>query len=402
MGLVISVSFIVLVTTSSKEREALINVEKNTTFTPFLISNNEVTLDSNFYDEYTNNSFTDYDTTTYVLNISDSSELKVPFVVDEVEKKIYKKVYSGNRINIVITGVDSRIGERYKHADANHIISIIPDKNSIEIFSIPRDTYADAGFEEDSLDKFNLLTNVLGRRGRSAYLVEVAKIAEIDKIHYFIEIGFSQAIGLIEKLGFKNPSVTLQMLRDRKSYRTGDYQRTYNQGKFIRKSILKSKELFFTNNDLILNFFLNIVSTNLKIDDIKDIIAQIDLANLTESMIVNELKPKIITSYEEIDLFNSAQYDSLIAKNEINVFESKSEYVAGKLLEILDDAEFKNSSQIKVNKLKRYFEQKAWLQISDLRIRNAIKSRFKDILSQAYTDLGKFKDAQKVINIDYN
>jgi len=402
MGLVISISFIVLVTTNSKEREVLIKDEKNTTFTPFLLSNDEVTLDSNYYDDYSENAFTDYDTTTYILNISDSSELKVPFVIDEDEKKIYKKVYSGNRINIAITGVDSRIGEKYRHADANHIISIILENNTIEIFSIPRDTYADAGFEEDSLDKFNLLTNVLGKKGRSLYLEEVAKIAELDKIHYFIEIGFSQAIGLIEKLGFKNPSVTLQMLRDRKSYRTGDYQRTYNQGKFIKKSILKSKELFSTNNDLILNFFLNIVSTNLKIEDIKNIISQIDLANLNESKISNKLKPKIITTYEEIDLFNSAQYDSLIAKNEINVFESKSEFVAGKLLEILDEAEFKNSSQIKVNKLKRYFEQKAWLQISDLRIRNAIKSRFKDILSQAYTDLGKFKDAQKVINIDYN
>lgn len=402
MGLVISISFIVLVTTNSKEREVLIKDEKNTTFTPFLLSNDEVTLDSNYYDDYSENAFTDYDTTTYILNISDSSELKVPFVIDEDEKKIYKKVYSGNRINIAIIGVDSRIGEKYRHADANHIISIIPENNTIEIFSIPRDTYADAGFEEDSLDKFNLLTNVLGKKGRSLYLEEVAKIAELDKIHYFIEIGFSQAIGLIEKLGFKNPSVTLQMLRDRKSYRTGDYQRTYNQGKFIKKSILKSKELFSTNNDLILIFFLNIVSTNLKIEDIKNIISQIDLANLNESKISNKLKPKIITTYEEIDLFNSAQYDSLIAKNEINVFESKSEFVAGKLLEILDEAEFKNSSQIKVNKLKRYFEQKAWLQISDLRIRNAIKSRFKDILSQAYTDLGKFKDAQKVINIDYN
>lgn len=372
------------------------------TFTPFLKANEEVILDSNYNSVYSEASFTSYDTTTYIINISDSNELKVPFIIDEDEKKIYKKVFSGNRINIALTGVDSRIGERYRHADANHIISIIPEKNSIEIFSIPRDTYANAGFEEDSLDKFNLLTNVLGRKGRSAYLEELAKIAELDKIHFYVEIGFSQAIGLLEKLGFKNPSVALQMLRDRKSYRTGDYQRTYNQGKFIKKSIIKTKEIFSETNDYILNFFLNLVSTNINIEDINSIMAQLDLNNLRDSNIDNHVKPTINTTYEEIDLFDTSQYDSLIAKNEINVFENKSEYVAGKLLEILDEADLKNNNQLKVNKLKRYFEQRAWLQISDLRIRNAIKSRFKDILSQAYTDMGKFKDAQKVINIDYN
>lgn len=397
--MIISVSFAYLVLSTKNDKQIIKKENNVSTFTPFIIVEDSLKIDTS----YTNDLYKDvlnFDTIKTELIVSDSNDLKTPFIVNIEDKKIIKKVFKGKRVNIAITGVDSRIGERYRHADANHVVSLLLDKGEIEIYSIPRDTYAFAGFEEDSLDKYNLLTNVLGRLGRKSYLSELARISEIDHIHYYVELGFSQAIGIIEKLGFKDPKSTLQILRDRKSYRIGDFQRSYNQGNFISGAIYKFNHLTENTNDIIFDIFLGLVETNLSKDDIIDLKSY--FTNLKKNQITNFVKPKINTNFEEIDLFNTFEYDSIIVSNDLGAFDNTSEFVAGKLLEILEEVDSYKNNQVKINKLKRYFEQKAWLQISDLRIRSAIKNRFKDILTQAYTDIGKFQEAQKIIKIDYN
>jgi hypothetical protein len=80
---------------------------------------------------------------------------------------------------------------------------------------------------------------------------------------------------------------------------------------------------------------------------------------------------------------------------------ANSALINNKLTALLNEAEKHPNNQMKINILKRYFEQKSWLQISNKQIRNKIKYRFKDILSQAYIALGKFKEAQSIISIDY-
>lgn len=397
--MIISVSFAYLVLSTRNDKQIIKKENNVSTFTPFLIVEDSLKIDTS----YTNDLYKDvlnFDTIKTELIVSDSNDLKTPFIVNIEDKKIFKKVFKGKRVNIAITGVDSRIGERYRHADANHVVSLLLDKGEIEIYSIPRDTYAFAGFEDDSLDKYNLLTNVLGRLGRKSYLSELARISEIDHIHYYVELGFSQAIGIIEKLGFKDPKSTLQILRDRKSYRIGDFQRSYNQGNFISGAIYKFNHLTENTNDIIFDIFLGLVETNLSKDDIIDLKSY--FTNLKKNQITNFVKPKINTNFEEIDLFNTFEYDSIVVSNDLGAFDNTSEFVAGKLLEILEEVDSYKNNQVKINKLKRYFEQKAWLQISDLRIRSAIKNRFKDILTQAYTDIGKFQEAQKIIKIDYN
>lgn len=47
-------------------------------------------------------------------------------------------------------------------------------------------------------------------------------------------------MGIIELLGYNdNSASTLRVLRSRKAFATGDHQRSYNQGQFIRQAILK-------------------------------------------------------------------------------------------------------------------------------------------------------------------
>ena len=179
-------------------------------------------------------------------------------------------------------GVDSRLGSAYKHADANHILSIIIDKGIIEITSIPRDTPADAGYEENDTLDLNRLTNVYPRKGREAYFKEAAMIAGLDRIHYYVELGFSQAMGILELLGYRQSSETLQVLRSRNVLGGDDFQRTYNQGQFIRQAVLNHFDKltgFFRG--LVLRGGLSLVKTNLTYDKAAYIIDRLEKNNLT-------------------------------------------------------------------------------------------------------------------------
>lgn len=398
LGFIISISFVYFAL--SKQTKATIIAKENIieSFSPFHKVNGAIELDSS----YENNLYKldlDFDTTGNKLIVSDTIDVKNPFLINIEDKKVTTKVFSGKRINIAVTGVDSRLGVNYKHADANHIISLLPEQGVIEIFSVPRDTYADAGFEEDTLQRFNILANVLGGKGRKAYLKELARIAEIDHIHFYVELGFSQAIGIIENLGFNDAKSTLRLLRDRKSYRIGDFQRSYNQGHFIKGAILKVNDLAKNSPDLIFNIFLELVNTNLSKPELLSL--SNSFRNLKHTEIHNFVKPKVITDYQVIDLFNKTSLDSLLSTKNYSNDSANSALITNKLTILLNEAEKHPNNQMKINRLKRYFEQKSWLQISNKQIRNKIKYRFKDILSQAYIALGKFKEAQSIISIDY-
>ena len=121
---------------------------------------------------------------------------------------------SGAVVNIMVTGTDSRLGDNVNHADANHLVRFFTDSGYVEIISIPRDTYADAGFDDTT--GFNKLTNVRANKGRTAYLQAVSEITGVQPIHHYVEFGFSQAIGLLELMGYKNNATgTLRVLRAR-------------------------------------------------------------------------------------------------------------------------------------------------------------------------------------------
>ena len=86
----------------------------------------------------------------------------------------------GRVINVMITGVDSRLGDPMGHADANHLVRFFVDSGCVEIISIPRDTPSDAGFEDTT--GLNKLTNVRANRGRATYLKAICEIAGVQKI----------------------------------------------------------------------------------------------------------------------------------------------------------------------------------------------------------------------------
>jgi len=315
--------------------------------------------------------------------------------------------YRGRRVNIAIIGIDARIGTSTKHADANHIISILLDSGKIEIISIPRDTPADAGFADTSSQ--NKLTIVHANRGIRSYLIEAAKIANIGKIDYYMEFGFSQAIGIIELLGHKDSKSTLQVLRSRQGLGGDDYQRCYNQGQFIRQNILKN----FNRADgflgeIFIRAGLFLVETNLSADNIKTLFNQLKDKGFPQdsTAITVRVRPAMGTKFKIYNFSDTSTINLL--KNKIEYYNksrnkkdtttAKPPNVLPQLLRVISTARkdsIRSPKQV-IRRMTTYFDQRAWLQISDKKQREQIRSDFELLLSNAWTRIDKPHEADRI------
>lgn len=358
----------------------------------------------------------DSDTAIRIIRVSDSKDLEIPYTIDDSAGKRIKRVFDGRRINICVIGVDSRLGSSYKHADANHVLSIIVDKGIIELTSIPRDTYADCGFEENDTLDLNRLTNVYPARGREAYFKEVANIAGLDKIHHYIELGFSQAMGVLEFLGYKQSGDALQVLRSRQVLGGDDYQRSYNQGQFIRQTILRhfSKVTGFFS-ELVIRGGLAMVNTDINYERAKYIIDQLDrfkISSKPENIVVR-VRPAIPINFKIYDFSDPETMTAIISK--LNAYSDKhkdkssserqdlrAEGILNKAIEraILDTA--KNPTRV-IHTLKTYFDQRAWFQVQNQHERNRIRTEICTMLSNAYfkkNDIRMYENVKKVIELE--
>jgi anionic cell wall polymer biosynthesis LytR-Cps2A-Psr (LCP) family protein len=351
----------------------------------------------------------DADSNVKVINISSTSELP-DFVFDDTAGKYVRRVYRGRRINIAVTGVDARLGDRYRHADANHIISVLLDSGKIEIISIPRDTPADAGYDDTTGQ--NKLTIVRAAKGRRAYFEELCRIGEVDKIHYFAELGFSQAMGVIEWLGFDKPSETLQILRSRSAIGGDDFQRVYNQGQFMRQMLFRNfSRLDGVMGDIFVGSGLMLIESDLTTAKVKEIIYTLK-QNGFQSSIENvkvKIRPSFPANFKVYDFADASTVSSLsnIVKtyykrnNSDETGESPTqvtEKVYNKLSNILEKAKLDTakSPQRVIQTLSVYFDQRAWLQISEKDKRYEIRDEFVNLLTYSYE---KRKDTVKANRI---
>jgi anionic cell wall polymer biosynthesis LytR-Cps2A-Psr (LCP) family protein len=340
-----------------------------------------------------------------IVRTSTDFNKDIPFTVDKKAGVVYKKQYNGRRINICVTGVDSRIGSNFKHADANHVLSILIDKGEIEITSIPRDTYADAGMPDTTTQ--NIIAVHRPAKGRRAYLNRIAQIAELDTIHYFMEFGFSQAMGIIEWLGYDNSKQTLQVLRSRKVFGGGDWQRTYNQGKFMKQAMLKS----FNNyggifGDLVLMGGLSLTETNLTSGTLNAILKKLKESDFGQSDDVTlRVRPEFPYEYKNFDFNDKEIIAHMSAKVEQysgtkpGTSVSTDTLVINELRKAINKAVRADSTgqaNLTINTLKTYFEQKAWLQITDKNTRHHYRETMKNLLMSAYNKKKDPANAEKV------
>ncbi len=363
------------------------------------------------------------DSSEQVVRVSDESGLKLEYGEDENAGKNIRRVFTGRRINIIVTGVDSRLGDRSKHADANHVISILVDSGKIEMTAIPRDSYVDAGYPDST--GLNELTYVRANFGRERYLQEAAKIAGLDKIHYWAEVGFSQAMGILEFLGFKNSGEALQVLRNRKGLGGDDYQRVYNQAQFIRQMMIGHfNKLDGILGDIILSGGLSLIETNLTHSAAKDIIAQLRKAGFPKkpSDVSIVVRPPIPIKYKVFDFTDPQTIATLTQRIErFNKWYDKktgdtlgthcttrkrnfSAEVASRLDRALRSvaADTSRKPQNVINKLRTYFDQHAWFQITDQPTRARVRDEFARLLSTAYYKQRKPKMAKWVMDVVEN
>jgi hypothetical protein len=312
------------------------------------------------------------------------------------------------RINIAIIGVDARMGTNTRHADANHILSIVPDSGVIEIISIPRDTPADAGMPDSS--GLNKLTIVHANRGIRAYLSEAARIAGIGRIDYYAELGFSQAMGIIELLGHRDSKSTLQVLRSRTGLGGDDFQRCYNQGQYIRQMILSHfHRATGILGDLLIRGGLTMVETNMNTDLVKSIISELKENGFPRDSgaITVRVRPGRMQNFKVYDFTDSITIQRLRNKIErYNLTRQKKDSsanaklpdIAGKLENLLSAAarDTARKPKIAINRLMRYFDQHAWLQVQKQDRREEIRERFADMLFSCWMRLNKPEEARKV------
>ncbi|MCL5991474.1 MAG: hypothetical protein M1419_05170 [Bacteroidetes bacterium] len=367
----------------------------------------------------------------FIISDNDSSTKKKSLVtkakplMDSLSFKELDKLFSAmedgrkdtsfNIINIAVTGLDTRMGSGCNHADANHLLRIFLDSCRIEIISIPRGTFVKAGFADTS--GLNYLANLRAGKGRERYLKEIAKICNIPKVDYYVEFGFSQAIGLLDLLGFRgNSAQTLRLLRSRQAFGLGDYQRSFNQGEFIRQMIL-SKYRTITNlpGDLAIRAGLLLVDTDLSYGIINNIIDKLNKSGFprSEADISHYLKPKMKYEFHNFDFLSRASRDSLYklimrtAKNlEIddggkNNNGRINRRVLRNLNVIIRRAE--NDSlrfpQIVISRLQRIYEQRSWYQIGDTNQRYVLMKRICSLLISAYDRTNQSDKARSVRNL---
>lgn len=403
----------------SSEPDEIVNKEKETvTFSPFVRTGSNSIVDRKEYElKKALRNAKNPNAEMPIIRTSGDFNKDIPYKIDKKAGVVYKKVYDGRRINICVTGVDSRLGSRYKHADANHVLSILIDKGEIEITSIPRDTYADCGLPDTTNQ--NIVAVLRPAYGRKAYLKRIAQIAELDTIQYYVEFGFSQAMGIIEWLGYNNSKQTLQVLRSRKVFGGGDWQRTYNQGKFIKQALLK----IFNNydgvlGDIVLAGGLSFVESNLNVATTKAIVNTLKENDFGQSDDVTlRIRPEMHLEFKDFDFNDENVIAQLQAKvnhysNQHSTNNSHNSATDSLVIKTLNSAVRKASkfAAIKqanstISTLRTLFDQKAWLQITDKKTRHLYREVIKQLLVNAYLqrkDTANAEYIKKVVEQESN
>ena len=318
------------------------------------------------------------------------------------------KSIGGRHVSISVCGVDSRMGENVRHADANHVITLGLDSGLVEIVSIPRDTPCDAGFPGST--RKNNLSNLFARKGRENYLKEVAAIAGVDTIPYWVETGFSQARGVLELLGFRdNAGDALRVLRSRHAFSTGDFQRSFNQGQFMRQMLLRHfEDMEGIMGDMMLRAGLSLVTTNLTVDLVDSLAGELRAAGFSsdKERVTVAVRPAYYAKLSVFNFTDSASLGSLLTavrkKSEKSDAGGSAEPFAStfntdvQLLLTSARADTGKAPLRAVGKLRRPFDQRIWWQIVDRESRARLRKEMGGLLAAAYRRAGKNERAEEV------
>lgn len=305
----------------------------------------------------------------------------------------------GRLINIIIIGIDSRLSARHARADALHLVTVNPDSAVVEIMSIPRDTYVDLGYPDTTT--FNIIANA--KTTDNHWLMrKVTEVAKRGPVNYFVEVGFSQAMGIMEILGYRDPVKTLQFLRTRRTLPGGDIQRAHNQALFMRQNLIdKFPLLTGATGDMIITAGLNFLTTNLSKDFCLGLVYSLKQRGFPDhrpdAVRLRMLPGNNIRLRQMVA--DSATIHNTLARVENRVGESNGAPDVASYLRRVYTRAMKDSTHPGkiVYRLRRLNEQHAWLQVQDAQARGGIRDTLTSLLVFAYRQLGQTENAEAVL-----
>lgn len=305
----------------------------------------------------------------------------------------------GRLINVLIIGIDSRLSARDARADALHLVTINPDSAVVEFMSIPRDTYVDLGYPDTT--RFNIIANAK-LPGNGQLMKKVSELAKRGPVNYYIEVGFSQAMGILEILGYREPVKTLQFLRTRRTLAGGDLQRAHNQALFMRQNLIdKFPILTGGTGDLIVSAGLNFLTTNLTRDFCLGLVYNLEkrgFPNHRKDAVRLRMLPGNNIRLKQM-MADSATVNATLERVRTIHGEGDDPNInVTSYLRRVNQRAMKDSArpgQI-VHRLRRLNEQHAWLQIQDQSTRIGIRDTLSGLLEFALRKLGKTGEADEV------
>jgi hypothetical protein len=331
-----------------------------------------------------------------MMKLLTRSGVQVRPVSDSVLKRDLKELSTlppvgGRVINILLFGVDARMGTLGARADAIHLFTINPDSGIVDIMSIPRGTIYDCGFPDTSTA--NIISSMRGK-GIERFLKAVEEITNRRPIRYYVEVGFSQALGVLELLGYKDPKGTLRFLRSRKTFRTGDFQRSHNQSVFLRHSLVDKFSLFTgATGEVLLTAGLRFVNTNLTKDFCRGLIYALQSKGFPKNR-SDASRVKMLPGFKMnlLDLLpdsaNVAQA-SRASDNIVGDQKAVGQNIAPRLQERIRTARADTLRPARVIRaLKVIVGQHIWLQIDDRQLRRKLRDEAIDLLINAYIRQG--------------
>lgn len=314
----------------------------------------------------------------------------------QVEKKLPAK------LNVLVVGLDSRLAKGGSNADAIHLVTINTKTMSAKITSVPRDTYMELPMADSTQQKVTYARNFLGRKG---FLRRMEEFFNEGRIHYSVEVTFSQVMGILELLGYQDPGKAMHFLRNRKSFHAGDYQRAHNQANFMKRAFERNFHLFAgASGDVLLSVGLSMIDTEMPKDVAQTLIYKLYERGFPSGAdrIALKMKPEMHFEFadlaptpEEMNRANDSLYEAMSDRfkdeqiGRPDAFRILSEFIAR-----AEGCRRYPRGVIQV--LSTTYRQRGWLQIQSRFKRVLMREKITTLLADAYEKVGEREEAQAV------
>lgn len=300
------------------------------------------------------------------------------------------------KINILVLGLDGRLGDDKPRCDAIHMLTIDNKNRNILITSLPRGTLMEIpGQDADS----SYVANACHILGIEKTITEIEKILNI-KSDYTVKVGFSQVMGILRTANLPAVS-TLQFLRNR-SVAFGDNQRSHNQGLFIKDMFVNHLHDFEKIPRPLAYLLYKTVETDLSFEllyRILDNLKESDWAQHPEKIsVITKTAGNLPVTDNHLDEEINAPDTQINSDTDFQIYQKNLEDKISKIISDANSLSAKNKPEECFGIIKTPFDQKIWLQVEDHDRRYQLEYE----MLLVYTGCSPDKTLLSSLILDYN